>query len=59
MYNVLSANILQGSYKASGTVLRKRCSRRSRICGLNPRLIYLQWVFKNSLLKLNFFKDIF
>ena len=59
MYNVLSTKIPQGSHTASGTVLRKRCSRCTRICGLNPRLIYLQRVFKNLFLKLNFFKDSF
>ena len=48
--------ILQGSDTASGTVLQKNCSR---ICGLNPGLIYLQKVSKNSFLKLNFLKDIF
>ena len=48
--------ILQWSETASGTVLQKRCSR---ICGLNPGLIYLQKVSKNSFLKLNFLKDIF
>ena len=44
MYYVLSTKILQGSDRARGTVLQKTCSR---ICGLNPRLIYLQRVFKN------------
>ena len=48
--------ILQGLGTASGTVLQKRYSR---ICGLNPGLIYLQKVSKNSFLKLNFLKDIF
>ena len=48
--------ILQGSEMAKGTVLQKRCSK---ICGLNPGLIYLQKVSKNSLLKLNFLKDFF
>ena len=48
--------ILQGLDTASGTVLQKRCSR---IWGLNPGLIYLQKVSKNSFLKLNFLKDIF
>ena len=48
--------VLEGSYTASGTTLQKRCSR---ICGLNPGLIYLQKVSKNSFLKLNFLKDIF
>ena len=48
--------ILQGLDAASGSVLQKRCSR---ICGLNPGLIYLQKVSKNSFLKLNFLKDIF
>ena len=47
--------ILQGSNTAGGTVLQKRCSR---ICGLNPGLIYLQKVSKNSFLKLDFLKDI-
>ena len=56
MYDVLSTEILQGSDTASGTVLHKRCSR---ICGLNPGLIYLQKVLKNSFLNLNFLKDIF
>ena len=46
--------VLQGSYTASGTTLQKRCSR---ICGLNPGLIYLQKVSKNSFIKLNFLKD--
>ena len=35
---------------------QKRCST---ICGLNPVLIYLWKVLKNSFLKLNFLKDIF
>ena len=48
--------ILQGSDMAKRTVLQKRCSK---ICGLNPGLIYLQKVSKNSLLKLNFLKDFF
>ena len=48
--------ILQGSVTASGTVHQKWCSR---ICGLNPGLIYLHKVSKNSLLKLNFLKYIF
>ena len=48
--------ILQESDTASGTVLQIRCSR---ICGLNPWLIYLQKVSKNLSLKLNFSKDIF
>ena len=48
--------ILQGSDTASRTVRQKTCSR---ICGLNPGLIYLQKVSKNSFLKLNFLKDIF
>ena len=39
MYDELSTKILQGSDTASGTVLHKRCSR---ICDLNPGLIYLQ-----------------
>ena len=39
LYDVLSNKILQGSGTASGTVLHERCSR---ICGLNPGLIYLQ-----------------
>ena len=43
MYYVLSTKILQGSDTASGTDFQKRCSK---ICGLNPRLIYLQRVFK-------------
>ena len=55
MYDVLSPKILQRSDTASGTVLQKRCSK---ICGLNPGLIYSQ-VSKNSFLKLNFLKDIF
>ena len=38
MYYILSSKILQGSDTATGTVFQKR---RSRICGLNPRLIYL------------------
>ena len=56
MYYVLSTKVLKGSDTASGTVLQKRCSR---ICGLNPRLIYLQRVSKNLILKLNFLKYIF
>ena len=48
--------ILQGLDAASGTVLQKRCSR---ICGLNPGLIYLQKVSKNSFLKLDFLKRYF
>ena len=56
MYYALSTKILQGSDTASGTVLQNRCSR---ICGLNPILIYLQRVSENSFLKLNFLKDIF
>ena len=48
--------MLQGSDTASGTVLQKRCSR---ICGLNPGLIYLQKVSKKLFLKLNFLKGIF
>ena len=48
--------ILQWLGTASGTALQKRCSR---ICGYNPRLIYLQKVSKNPLLKLNFLKYIF
>ena len=56
MYDVLSTKILQGSDRSRGTVIQKRCSR---ICGLNPGLIYLQKVFKNSFLKLNFLKYIF
>ena len=48
--------IRQGPDTASGTVLQKRYSK---ICGLNPGLIYLQKVSKNSFLKLNFLKDIF
>ena len=56
MHDVLSTKVLQGSGTASGTVLQKRCSR---IYGLNPGLIYLQKVFKNSFLKLNLLKDIF
>ena len=56
MYYLLSTKILQGSDTASGTALQKRCSR---IYGLNPRLIYLQRVSKNSFLKLNFPEDIF
>ena len=48
--------ILQGSNTASGTVLQKRYSR---ICGLNPGLINLQKVSKNSFLTLNFLKNIF
>ena len=56
MYDVLSTKILQRSDTASGTVLQKRCSK---ICGLNPGLIYSQKVSKNSFLKLNFLKDIF
>ena len=56
MYDILSTEILQGSDTASGTVLHKRCSR---IYGLNPGLIYLQKVLKNSFLNLNFLKDIF
>ena len=43
-------------YYKDRTILQKRCSR---ICGLNPGLIYLQKVPKNSFLKLNFLKDIF
>ena len=43
MYYVLFTKILQGSDTTSGTVFQKRCSR---ICGLNPRLIYLQRVSK-------------
>ena len=43
--------IRQGSDTASGIVLQKRCYK---ICGLNPGLIYLQKVSKNSFLKLNF-----
>ena len=43
--------IRQGSDTASGIVLQKRCYK---ICGLNPGLIYLQKVPKNSFLKLNF-----
>ena len=35
---LLSTKILQGSDTASGTILKKSCSR---ICSLNPRLIYL------------------
>ena len=38
MYYVLSTKILQRLETASGTILQQRCSR---ICGLNPRLIYL------------------
>ena len=38
MYYVLSTKILQWSETANGTVIHKRCSR---ICGLNPRLMYL------------------
>ena len=56
MYDVLSTKILQGSDTDSGTALQKHCSR---ICGLNPGLIYLQKVSKNSFLKLNFLKYIF
>ena len=37
-YVLLSTKILQGLGTASGTILKKGCSR---ICGLNPRLIYL------------------
>ena len=48
--------ILQESDTAGGTVLQKRCSR---IGTLNPGLIYLQKVSKNSVLKLNFLKYIF
>ena len=42
--------ILQGLGTASGTVLQKRCSR---ICGLNPGLIYLQkeTTYKKKLLE--------
>ena len=35
------------------------CGSCPRICGLNPRLIYLQRVCNNSFLKLNYLKDIF
>ena len=56
MYDVLSAKILQGSDTGRGTVIQKRFFR---ICGLNPGLISLQKVFKNSFLKLNFLKYIF
>ena len=35
------------------------CGSCPRICGLNPRLIYLQRVSNNSFLKLNYLKDIF
>ena len=38
MYYVLSTKILQRLDTASGTILQKRYCR---ICGLNPRLIYL------------------
>ena len=48
--------IQQGPDTASGTVLQKRCSK---ICGLNPGLMYLQKVSKNPFLKLNFLKDLF
>ena len=48
--------ILQGSDTASRIVRQKTYSR---ICGLNPGLIYLQKVSKNLFLKLNFLKDIF
>ena len=44
MYYVLSTKVLQGSGTASRTVLQKTCCR---ICGLNPRLIFLQKVYKN------------
>ena len=44
MYYVLFTKILQVSDTTSGTVFQKRCPR---ICGLNPRLIYLQRVSKN------------
>ena len=47
----LSTKILQGSGTASGTVLQKMCSR---ICGLNPRLIYLYNVL--MLINLEFLK---
>ena len=47
--------ILKGSNTAGGTVLQRR---RSRICGLNPGLINLQKVSKNSFLKLDFLKGI-
>ena len=56
MHYVLSTKTLQGSDTASGTVLQKKCFR---ICGLNPRLIYLQRVSKSAFLKLNFLKYIF
>ena len=41
--------IQQGSDIASRTFLQKWCYK---ICGLNPRLTYLQKVSKNSFLKL-------
>ena len=56
MYDVLSTKILQGSDTASRTVLQKMSFR---IYGLNPGLIYLQKVSKNSFLKLNFLNNIF
>ena len=54
MNYVLSTKILQESDTSSGAVLQKRCSR---ICGLNPRLIYSQRVSKKLLLKLKFLED--
>ena len=58
MYYVLSTKILQGSDTGRGTVIQKRYSR---ICGLNPGLIYLQltksfykFISKTELLKIYF-----
>ena len=52
MYYLLPTKAIQGS----GTVVVLFFKKCSRICGLNPRLIYSQRVSKNSFLKLNYLK---
>ena len=46
MYYILSTKILEEADTTSGTVQK----RDSRICGQNPRFIYLQFLSKTELL---------